>query len=350
MLQKKLKTYGKVVKILLISEMANLQDMKTLAFGPVPSRRLGRSLGINNIPPKTCSYSCVYCQLGKTNNITIDRQAFYKPEDLSREVKRKVDEATARNERIDYLTFVPDGEPTLDLNISKEISSLKQTGLPTAVITNASLLWRDDVKEDLRKADLISLKVDAVSENLWRKVNRPHKDLRLNRVLEGIRKFTEEFRGIVVSETMLIGNIDYGDEFERIAEFLTELKKLNKAYIAIPTRPPTENWVKRAKEDVLNAAFQVFSEKLGANRVEYLIGYEGNAFAFSGNVEEDLLSITAVHPMRKEAVETFLKKERTNWCVIEKLLEENKLIELEYEGSKYYMRKLPSRRKASNSF
>jgi wyosine [tRNA(Phe)-imidazoG37] synthetase (radical SAM superfamily) len=330
--------------------MDNLQDMKTLAFGPVPSRRLGRSLGINNIPPKKCSYSCVYCQVGKTHNLTVDRRAFYKPEELLRVVNRKIDEATVRNERIDYLTFVPDGEPTLDLNISKEISSLKQTGLPTAVITNASLLWRDDVKEALRKADFISLKVDAVSENLWRKVNRPHKDLKLNMLLEGIRDFTEEFRGTVVSETMLIGNIGYGDEFVKIAEFLAELKGLNKAYIAIPTRPPAENWVKRAKENVMNAAFQAFSKKLGANRVEYLMGYEGNAFASTGNVEEDLLSITAVHPMRKEAVEAFLKKDCTNWRVIEKLLEENKLIELEYEGNKYYMRKLPSRRKSSNSF
>jgi wyosine [tRNA(Phe)-imidazoG37] synthetase (radical SAM superfamily) len=320
--------------------MANLQDIKNLAFGPVPSRRLGRSLGINNIPPKTCSYSCVYCQVGKTNNITVKRRAFYKPEDLSRAVRRKVDEATARNERIDYLTFVPDGEPTLDLNMSKEISSLKQTGIPTAVITNASLLWRDDVKEDLQKADFVSLKVDAVSEDLWPKVNRPHKALKLNVVLEGIREFTEEFRGTVVSETMLIGNIDYGDEFERIAEFLTELKKLNKAYIATPTRPPTEKWVKRAKENAINDAFQAFSKKLGASRVEYLMGYEGNAFASTGNVEEDLLSITAVHPMREEAVKKLLKKAAADWQVVEKLLGENKLVELEYEGNIYYMRKL----------
>jgi len=318
-----------------------LQDMKTLAFGPVPSRRLGRSLGINNIPPKTCSYSCVYCQVGKTTNISVDRQIFYKSEDLSIAVRRKVHEATVRNERIDYLTFVSDGEPTLDLNLSKELSSLKQTGLPIAVITNASLLWRDDVKEDLRKADFVSLKVDAVSEDLWRKVNRPHRDLRLNIVLEGIREFTEEFRGTVVSETMLIGNIDYGDEVERIAGFLAELKKLNKAYIAIPTRPPTEKWVKHAKEDAVNAAFQAFSKKLGANRVEYLMGYEGNAFASTGNVEEDLLSITAVHPMREEAVEKLLEKADADWQVVEKLLGENKLVELEYEGNTYYMRKLP---------
>jgi wyosine [tRNA(Phe)-imidazoG37] synthetase (radical SAM superfamily) len=341
MWQKKSKTSGEAAKILLILEMANLQEMTNLAFGPVPSRRLGRSLGINNIPPKTCSYSCVYCQVGKTNTLTVDRQAFYKPEDLSRAVRRKIYDVTARNERIDYLTFVPDGEPTLDLNLSKELSSLKQTGMPTAVITNASLLWRDDVREDLQKADFISLKVDAVSENLWRKVNRPHKNLRLNIVLEGIRKFTEEFQGTVVSETMLIGNIDYGDEFERIAGFLTELKKLNKAYIAIPTRPPTEKWVKRAKENVMNAAFQAFSKKLGASKVEYLLGYEGNAFASTGNVEEDLLSITAVHPMREEAVKELLKKTAADWQVVEKLLRENKLVELEYEGNTYYLRKLP---------
>jgi len=275
--------------------------------------------------------------------MTADRQAFYEPEDISKDVRGKVDGAALRNERIDYLTFVPDGEPTLDINICKEISSLKRIGIPIAVITNASLLWRKDVKEDLLEADFVSLKVDAVSETLWRRINRPHKGLRLNMVLEGIREFVEEFKGTVVSETMLIDGINYGDEFERIAEFLRDLKKLNKAYIAIPTRPPTEKWVKPAKEKVINVAFQVFSEKLGANRVEYLIGYEGNAFAFTGNVEEDLLSIMAVHPMRKEAVEEFLKKACANWRVIEKLLEENKLIELEYERNKYYMRKLPGR-------
>jgi wyosine [tRNA(Phe)-imidazoG37] synthetase (radical SAM superfamily) len=323
--------------------MATLQDIKTFAFGTVPSRRLRRSLGINNIPPKTCSYSCVYCQVGKTTNLTIDRQTFYKPEELTREVKRKISEVTARNERINYLTFVPDGEPTLDLNLSKELYSLKQTGIPTAVITNASLLWHDYVNEDLRKADLISLKVDAVSEDLWRKVNRPHKYLDLEIVLDGIREFAEKFRGTLVSETMIIGNIDYGDEFQKIAEFLSELKKLNKAYIAIPTRPPTENWVKTPKEDVMNAAFQAFSKKLGANRVECLMGYEGNAFVSTGNAEEDLLSITAVHPMREEAVEKFLEKADADWKVVEALLGENKLVKLEYEENTYYLRKLPTR-------
>lgn len=323
--------------------MTNLQNVKTLAFGPVPSRRLGRSLGINNIPPKTCSYSCVYCQLGKTSNILVDRQSFYRPEDILRQVKRKVSEASFRNEKIDYLTFVPDGEPTLDINIGEEISLLRQIGIPIAVVTNASLLWRDEVRDDLRGADFVSLKVDAVSQDLWKSINRHCRGLRLSMILDGIKEFAGMFKGTIASETMLIDNVKYNSEFERIAEFLGELSKLDKAYIAIPTRPPTEKWVRPANEEAVNVAFQVFSEKIGANRVEYLIGYEGNAFAFTGNIEEDLLSITAVHPMRKEAVEEFLKKACANWRVIEKLLEENKLIELEYEGNKYYMRKLPGR-------
>jgi len=270
--------------------------------------------------------------------------SFYKPEDINKEVKRKVKEANSRHERVDYLTFVPDGEPTLDTNLGKTISILEQIGIPIAVLTNASLIWRDDVREDLLEANLVSLKVDAVSEGLWRRINRPHKDLNLTAVLEGITEFAKEFKGIIISETMLVDGTNYGDEFDKIADFLKRLKRLNKAYAAIPTRPPAEKWVKPAKEETINMAFQVFAEKLGVDRVEYLIGYEGNAFAFTGKVEEDLMSITAVHPMRKEAVEEFLKKADADWCVVEKLLGEDKLIELEYEGNRYYMRRLPSRR------
>lgn len=319
--------------------MADLEDVR-LAFGPVPSRRLGRSLGINNIPAKICSYSCVYCQIGKTINMTTERQQFHKPEDIYEEVKRKVDESASRDEKIDYVTFVSDGEPTLDLNLGKEISLLKDIGIPIAVLTNASLFWRDDVKEDLLKADLVSLKVDAVKECLWRRMNRPYEELKLNTVLEGITEFVKESKGTVISETMLIDGIDYGNEFEEIADFLNGLKRLDKAYVAIPTRPPTEKWVKPATEKTVNAAYQVFSKKLGYNKVEHLIGYEGNAFALTGKVEEDLLSITAVHPMRREAVREFLRKADANWNVIKKLLREGKIVEVNYEENTYYMHRL----------
>jgi wyosine [tRNA(Phe)-imidazoG37] synthetase (radical SAM superfamily) len=272
----------------------------------------------------------------------VNRRAFYKSEDILRQVKRKVEEAALRNERIDYLTFVPDGEPTLDVNIGEEISLLKQIGVPIAVITNASLLWHDKVREDLMEADFVSLKVDAVSQDLWRSINRPHKSLRLNIILKGIEDFTEMFKGTIVSETTLI-NIKYGGEFEKIAEFLGKLNKLDKAYVAIPTRPPTEKWVKPAKEEIVNAAFQTFSGEFGSDRVEYLIGYEGNAFAFTGNLKEDLLSITAVHPMREEALIEFLKSAKADRRVLHELLQKGQLVVVEYEGRKYYMRNLSGR-------
>jgi wyosine [tRNA(Phe)-imidazoG37] synthetase (radical SAM superfamily) len=320
--------------------MTTLPDSMSLAFGPVPSRRLRKSVGINNIRPKACTYSCVYCQLGKTTENIVERQVFYKPFDILKEVKRKVANANKRNERIDYLTLVSDGEPTLDINIGKEISLLKRMGIPIAVLTNASMLWLKDVRQDLLEADYVSLKVDAVSNILWRKIDRPHKDLELSAILEGIRDFAGAFKGTAVTETMLVDGVGYENEFERIAAFLASLKKLNRAYIAVPTRPPKEKWVKPAQEEVLNVAFQVFSEKLGVDRVEYLIGCEGNAFAFTGDVEEDLLSIMAVHPMRYEAVRGFLKKSSSGWQIIEELLAADKLVELEYEGKRYYMRKL----------
>jgi len=280
--------------------------------------------------------------VGKTTNMTCERRSFHKPEEIVAEVKKKIKRANLRNETIDYLTFAPDGEPTLDIDLGSEISLLKQTGIRVAILTNASLVWRRDLREALQKADMVSLKVDAVSDSIWRRVNRPYKDLSLDLILEGMATFAKEFKGIIISETMLIDGVDYGNEFEKIADFLKSLKRLSRAYIAVPTRPPTENWVRPPREDIVNRAFQVFSEKLGVDRVEYLIGYEGDAFAFTGKVEEDLLSITAVHPMRKEAVEKFLKKANADWRIIQKLLQEGKIREVEYEGNIYYTRKLPA--------
>ncbi|MCO6041413.1 radical SAM protein [Thermococcus alcaliphilus] len=313
-----------------------------IAFGPVPSRRLGKSLGINNIPDKVCSYACVYCQIGRTLRMEIERRSFYPPGLVFEEVKRKVEEAKEKGEHIDYLTFVPDGEPTLDANLGKEIEMLKSLNIPLAILTNSSLIWREDVREDLLKLDFVSLKLDAVTEDLWRKVDRPHKSLKLDKILEGMLEFRKEFKGKLVTETMLIDGINYGDEFKKIAKFL---RKLNPdiAYIAVPTRPPWEKWVKPAREEVINLAFQTFAEAIGEEKVEYLIGYEGNAFAFTGNVEEDILSIAAVHPMREDALKELLKKANAEWDVVEKLIAEGKLIELEYGGKRFYMRKLKSR-------
>ena len=309
-----------------------------LTFGPVPSRRLGRSLGINNIPPKICSYSCIYCQLGRTLNMREERKVFYMPDELLKAVEKKVKDAKNKGEPIDYFTFVPDGEPTLDVNLGKVIKLFRPMGIKIAVISNASLIWQKDVQDDLCKADWVSLKIDAVNEDVWRKIDRPHRSLQHDKILQGIAEFSRIFTGKLATETMLIPKVnDTVHEVEKIAGFIVGLKNV-KSYISIPTRPPAEKWVKSADEQAVNRAYQVFKEK--SIDAEYLIGYEGNAFAFTGNVEEDLLSITSVHPMRKEAVDEFLKKANGNWTIIDKLITENKLIETEYKDNIFYMRKI----------
>jgi len=276
-------------------------------------------------------------------NIQVERETFYKPSEIVQSVKEKVKQVRKKGEPINYLTFVPDGEPTLDVNLGKEIELLNSLDIKIAVITNASLIWREDVRQDLQKADWVSLKVDAASKEIWRRINRPQKSLNLEVILDGMLKFADTFKGELTTESMLIQGInDDSGEIERITGFLAALKP-DKAYLAIPTRPPAKRTINAASEQAINMAYQILKERL--SNAEYLIGYEGNAFAFTGNVEDDLLSITSVHPMRDEAVIELLKKADTGWKVVEKLIEDGSLMEVEYQGRKFYMRKLPRRRR-----
>jgi wyosine [tRNA(Phe)-imidazoG37] synthetase (radical SAM superfamily) len=312
-----------------------------IAFGPVPSRRLGRSLGINNIPPKVCTYSCVYCQLGRTIKMQVERGAFYEPEEILQDVQNKVERAKEAGEPVDYLTFVPDGEPTLDVNFGREIELLKPLGIRIAVITNSSLIWREDVREGLMKADWVSLKMDSVREEVWRRINRPHGSLQLTSILDGALEFAQAFKGELATETMLVEGVNEGnDHIREVAGFLARLRPAT-AYLAIPTRPPAEEWVQPPSEAVINRAYQILSGRI--DQVEYLIGYEGNAFAFTGNVEEDLLSITAVHPMREDAVTEFLARAEADWAVVRRLLAQEQLVEAEYGGHQFYLRRLRGR-------
>ncbi len=316
--------------------METNQDM--IAFGPVPSRRLGRSLGVNNIPPKKCTYSCIYCQVGNTGKIQLERRELYRPEIIAQEVEKKVKKTMELGESIDYLAFVPDGEPTLDIHLGDAIDLLRPFGVKIGVISNASLIWREDVRKDLMKADWVSLKVDAVDKKIWRRINRPHRDLQLPVIQEGMLQFAREYTGELVTETMLVKNVnDSITHLTDIADFLSQLSPA-KAYLSIPTRPPAEKRVHPPGEGVLNAAYQILSSRL--EDVECLFGYEGNAFSLTGNVEEDLLGIVAVHPMREEAVQEFLTKAGKDWSLIRNMINQDFLLETEYEGQKYFMRRL----------
>jgi wyosine [tRNA(Phe)-imidazoG37] synthetase (radical SAM superfamily) len=312
-----------------------------LTFGPVPSRRLGRSLGINNIPPKACSYSCVYCQVGPTRTTEIVPRKFYTPDQIYQEVVKRLIQTREKGDHVDYLTFVPDGEPTLDSGLSETIELLHPLGIPVAVISNASLIWCEEVRKTLMKADWVSLKVDAIDETLWRRVNRPHPSLDHQAILEGMSVFADDFRGTLATESMIVKGLNDNDQTAYdLAGFLGKLSP-DIAYLSVPTRPPTEKSVHVPDEATLNRVYQIISRKV--KNLELLTGYEGNAFASTGDVAEDLLSITSVHPMREEAVRKLLDKAGAHWHVVEQLIADKQLKLAEYEGQKFYVRRIPDK-------
>ncbi len=308
-----------------------------LTFGPVPSRRLGQSLGINHIPPKTCTYACVYCQVGRTRKMTATRQPFYSMETVRQALAEKLRLLEKSGTAIDYLTLVPDGEPALDIHLGELIKMAGRLGPKVAVISNASLIDSEAVRAELAKADWVSLKVDAVENGLWKKIDRPHGSLRLDRILAGIKRFSRDYGGTLVTETMLVKQLnDQPPTLTAVADFLAQVSP-RVAYISVPTRPPWESWVRLPDEAQLHLAYQLFSQKL--DKVEYLIGYEGNAFTRTGEAGKDILDITAVHPMREDAVRAFLQKAEADPSLLDQLMAEGHLTEAQYGGHRFYLRR-----------
>jgi wyosine [tRNA(Phe)-imidazoG37] synthetase (radical SAM superfamily) len=306
----------------------------SILFGPIPSRRLGRSLGINNIPPKVCSYSCVYCQVGLTTKISVEPQEFYSPMIIYTEVKERLKDLKSNKERIDYLSFVPDGEPTLDVNLYETIQLLQDFGIKIAVFTNSSLIWKKEVQEALKLADYVSVKIDAINESTWKHINHPALSLNLNKILDGILEFKEIYNGTLVTETMLIdGMNDNEDELIKVAHFIVKVDP-EIAYLTIPTRPTPLTNIHRPERVKTKNVYRIVKSIF--NNTELLDEYEGNEFSTSSETEESLISIMAVHPMRKDAVEKYLKKSNSNWKTVKKLMDEQKIKELDYDGNIFY--------------
>jgi wyosine [tRNA(Phe)-imidazoG37] synthetase (radical SAM superfamily) len=309
-----------------------------IVFGPVPSRRLGRSLGINNIPPKHCSYSCIYCQVGPTAAPEIVPRAFYSPEEIVRQVARRLETARAQGEPVDYLTFVPDGEPTLDLHLAEAIDALKPLGLPVAVISNASLIWRPEIRAVLAHADWVSLKVDSVDEATWRGINRPHPDLKLADILDGIRRFAADFRGTLASETLLVAGInDDAAQVGAVARFVADAG-IRLSYLAIPHRPPAEATVACPDEATVNRAWLTLAQHV--EQVDLLTAYEGDAFPPLDDPRGQLLAVTAVHPMRESAVRELLARAGQDMALAQELVDSGDLRRVSHGGAGFYIRRL----------
>jgi wyosine [tRNA(Phe)-imidazoG37] synthetase (radical SAM superfamily) len=269
----------------------------------------------------------------------VERKEFHSSAAVFEAVQRRVSGTIARSEPVDYLTFVSDGEPTLDINLGKSIEALKALGIKIGVISNASLIWKSEVRDALMAADWVSLKIDTVSNGVWRRINRPHRSLSLDRILEGIASFSAGHKGDWTTETMLVRDVNDTDpEIRKIARFISALNPTI-SYLSIPTRPPAVMSAQPPEEKAVNRAYQIFRE--ASIPVEYLIGYEGNAFASTGEAVSDLLGITSVHPMREDAVDRLLSRAGADWSLVDGLIAGGNLVKVEYGGAAFFLRRLP---------
>ena len=301
-----------------------MSDMKYV-FGPVPSRRLGRSLGVSPIPKKTCNYSCIYCQLGRTNKMTNTRKEFFPLEDILAEVELYKDD----QDKFDVISIVGEGEPTLYSRLGDLLRGLKaRIDKPIAVITNGALLCDPQVRADLMEADIVLPSMDSYDEESYRRVDRPYGLLHYDEVFDGLVKFTHEFKGQLYLEIMLMHGINDSEEcLQKFKEALTHLD-YDRVYINTPVRPPAEADVSVSTPETLQRA----TELLGGVSIETLA-----AGGFFSEVEDDyeaILSIIGRHPMNQHEIHGFLESRKVSdiEALMDRLNHDDAVVPMEYKG------------------
>ena len=271
-------------------------------YGPVPSRRLGQSLGIDPVPLKTCNWNCVYCQLGRTVPLTNERREYYSREVILDEVKSSL--AAHSSDEIDWITIVGSGEPTLHSGIGSLIRGIKSiTDLPLAVITNGALLHFKEVREELSAADAVMPSLDAGTQILYRQINRPHPDIPFKHHLRGLIEFRKAFKGKLWVEVMLVFGLNDDPESLRAINNAVQEIRPDEVHINIPTRPPVESWVQPPDEEGLLRARAI----LGKNA--HIVHPASGSFDLSGfeSIDEAVISIITRHPMREDELINALK-------------------------------------------
>jgi len=272
-------------------------------FGPVPSRRLGQSLGIDTIPLKTCNWNCVYCQLGRSVPLTNERREYFPHADILAEVETAL--STHSPGEIDWVTFVGSGESTLHSSIGWLIRQVKVlTRLPVAVITNGSLLYLPEVREELSPSEAVLPTLDAGNPHLYRKINRPHPEVSFERLVEGLTAFRREYQGQLWVEVMLVRGLN--DTVEALREIAAILQTIHpdQVHINLPTRPPAELWVQPPDEEGLLRAQAILGE------VALVVHPAEGNFDLSGHkdVVDAVVAVITRHPMSEEELTHALER------------------------------------------
>ncbi|MCD4785775.1 MAG: radical SAM protein [Candidatus Eremiobacteraeota bacterium] len=266
---------------------------KTL-FGPVASRRLGRSLGVDLVPYKVCSYNCIYCQLGETTDLTIDRKTYQPTRLIYNEIMDFLKTSDSSRET-DIISLAGSGEPTLAKNCGQVIRWIRDiTPIPMAVLTNGSMLWREEVREDLISADIVLPSIDAVTDEVFQRINRPAPALSIEKILDGIEKFSKIFNGRLFPEVMVIeGFNDHDGEIKKIIQYLRKLNP-DRVHLNVVERPGTDKDVKSPRADRMKEIASMFPMEIPVD----IVGKSPHIFTPGDrkNIEEKILSHLARRP------------------------------------------------------
>jgi wyosine [tRNA(Phe)-imidazoG37] synthetase (radical SAM superfamily) len=277
------------------------KKMKTV-FGPIPSRRLGQSLGIDPIPLKTCNWNCVYCQLGRSRPMTNERKEYVDPDIIMAQLDAVL--AAHAPGEIDWLTFVGSGEPILHAGLGHMIRQVKQiTDIPVAVITNGALLFLPEVQQDLLAADAVLPSLDAGNKVIYKKINRPHPGVPFDQVIAGLIEFRQVYQGKYWIEIMMVRGVNETEPaLKELAAVLDQIDP-DEVHINQPIRPPAETWVQPADDEGLIRARAILGD-----RVRIFTFPEGH-FEFDQfeNAVEAVLTIITRHPMRQSELEQTLQ-------------------------------------------
>ena len=299
-------------------------------YGPVPSRRLGYSLGVDLLPFKTCSLSCIYCQLGNSPRKTIRRINPYSEKKILEEIK----EFLKTGARVDFITFSGSGEPTLNKSIGWLIREIKKfTKIPVAVLTNSTLLSRAGVRKELAAADVVVPSLDAATQRVFEKINRPHPSLRIEKIIDGLTKFRKEFKGQIWLEIMLVKGVN--DSPAEIKKLKEAADRINPDKIQLNTviRPPAEKTAKPLTLQEMNKIKEFFGEK--AEVVASFRKKEQEKAAV--DIAEAILAMVRRRPVSLEDLENSLGQTREELSLeIQKLLQQKKIKQVRHLDRDYF--------------
>jgi wyosine [tRNA(Phe)-imidazoG37] synthetase (radical SAM superfamily) len=314
-----------------------------IIYGPVLSRRLGRSLGIDIIgPEKTCNFDCVYCQLGRTKN------KVQRPEDIcgvsTEDVVQGLKSYLKKVSQIDYITFSGTGEPTLNLRLGEMIREIKKiSDVPVCVITNSSLVNRKDVRDNLTEADLVIATLEAGDEKIFRAINRPASGIELEDIIQGLTALKNLGPRLAIEVLFVDSKREYPTNIsdQAINGLIKALKVIDPDEIQVHTlsRPPAEDFIIPVSEQKLTRMAQKFDEVLGREKVRLVLkGLRRKSIDVKHeDLKEDVYGLILRRPSTASQISSTLGIDAKDLAaIIEELLRKKNIVEITAENEKYY--------------